>query len=40
MKDLHNFKFDCKKKQMCNIVCFNPFKPFIFLKEIEEFEGR
>ncbi len=40
VRDLCNFKFDCKKKQMCNIICFNPFKLFIFLKEIKEFEGR
>jgi hypothetical protein len=40
LRDLHNFRFDCMNKQMCNIVCFNPFKPFIVLKEIEKFEGR
>jgi hypothetical protein len=40
VKDLCNFIFDCRKKQMCHTICSSPFKLFIFLKEIEEFEGK
>ncbi len=40
MKDLHNFRFDYRKKQSCNVVCFYLFKSFFLFKEIEECEGR
>jgi hypothetical protein len=40
VKDPHNFRFDYRKKQICNVVCFNPFKVFFFFKEIEECEGK
>lgn len=33
VRDPRNFKFDYMKKQICNVVCFNPFKPFFFQRD-------
>jgi hypothetical protein len=39
-KDLCNFIFDYINKHICNILCSNPFKPILFLKESEESKGK